>query len=187
MEQLIEQRPPRAARTFEPGKIVMDARTDLIARPANPSVVLTRVFRARPELVFKAWTNSTLLAQWWGPHGFTNRICELDARRGGRIRIDMAAPGGTVYLVRGAFHEITFPEQIVFTATALEDDAGDSQLEALNTATFVEHEGKTQLVLQARVLKASPAAAAALAGMEEGWSQSLDRLGDLVTKLNEGI
>jgi len=46
----------------------------------NPSVVLTRVFDAPRELVFKSWTDPEHMAQWWGPHGFTTPVCELDVR-----------------------------------------------------------------------------------------------------------
>ncbi len=46
-------------------------------------LVLTRVFDAPRELVFKVWTDPKHVAQWWGPHGFTNPVCELDLRPGG--------------------------------------------------------------------------------------------------------
>ncbi len=40
---------------------------------------LKRTFDAPRELVFKAWTDPTLVAKWWGPNEFTTPICELDA------------------------------------------------------------------------------------------------------------
>jgi uncharacterized protein YndB with AHSA1/START domain len=43
-------------------------------------LVLSRVFDAPRELVFQAWTDPKHLAQWWGPKGFTNPVCEVDAR-----------------------------------------------------------------------------------------------------------
>ncbi|MGI8552697.1 MAG: SRPBCC family protein [Dehalococcoidia bacterium] len=56
----------------------------------------------------------------------------------------------------------------------------------LYTGTFDEHNGKTKLTLQAVVLKSAPEAAAALDGMEEGWSQSLDRLVEHTVSLGNG-
>ncbi|MFZ0859848.1 MAG: SRPBCC domain-containing protein [Candidatus Sulfotelmatobacter sp.] len=35
------------------------------------------------RLVFKAWTDTKHMAQWWGPNGFTNPVCELDVRASG--------------------------------------------------------------------------------------------------------
>ena len=63
---------------------------------AEHQLRITRVFDAPREVVFKAWTDPQLLAQWWGPKGFTNPVCELDARPGGAIRVHMRGPDGTV-------------------------------------------------------------------------------------------
>jgi uncharacterized protein YndB with AHSA1/START domain len=139
-------------------------------------LVITRVFDAPRELVFKAWTDTKHLAQWWGPNGFTNPVCELDARVGGLIRIHMRAPNGIVYPMKGVFEEIDEPERLVFISSAL-DDKGDSMFDVRNSVTFAEQGGKTILTLQARVIKASAQAPQYLQGMQAGWTQSLDRLG----------
>jgi uncharacterized protein YndB with AHSA1/START domain len=122
------------------------------------------------------------VAQWWGPKGFTNPVCEMDARPGGSIRIDMRGPDGTVYPMKGEFREIETSQRLVFTSSALEDEKGNPQLEALNTVMFVGQGNKTKLTLQAYVMKATPAAEGALAGMEEGWNQGLDRLEEFLAK-----
>ena len=152
-------------------------------RPATRDLVLTRIFDAPRELVFKAWTDPKHIAQWWGPKGFTNPVCELDVRPGGAIRTDMRGPDGVVYPMGGVFHEIAEPERLVFTSSAFEDAHGTPQLEVLNTVTFVEHDGKTKLTLHAVVVKAAPEVAAALAEMEEGWTQNLVRLEELMAKI----
>ncbi len=122
------------------------------------------------------------MAQWCGPHGFTNPICELEVRTGGGIRIDMTGPDGVVYPMKGVFYEIAAPERFVFTSSAFHDAKDNPGLEALNTVTFAELNGKTTLTLHAVVVKSPPAVARAPEGMEEGWSQSLERLGELVAK-----
>ncbi len=148
------------------------------AEATDRELVITRVFDAPRELVFKAWTDPKHVAEWWGPKGFTNPICELDLRPGGAIRIDMRGPDGVVYPMKGVFHEIVEPERLVVTTSAFEDQEGNPQLEVLNTVTFAEYNGKTKLTLRAVVVKSAPEVAAALDGMEEGWSQSLERLAD---------
>ena len=152
-----------------------NATVSAVQEPAQWDLVLTRVFDAPRELVFKAWTDTKHLAQWWGPNGFTNPVCEIDARAGGAIRIDMRAPDGVVYPMKGVFEEITAPERLVFISTAL-DDKGNSLFDILNTVTFADQRGKTTLTLQARVIKATTQAPQYLKGMEAGWTQSLDRL-----------
>ena len=145
-------------------------------------LVITRTIKAPREVVFKAWIDQKLMAQWWGPDGFTNPVCELGVRPGGAIRIDMRGPDGTVYPMKGVFREIKQPERLIFTSSALVDEKGDSQLENLNTIMLVGLGKKTKLTVQVDVVKSTPAAEEALAGMEEGWKQSLDRLEELLTK-----
>ncbi len=138
-------------------------------------LVLTRVFDAPRELVFKAWTDPKRVAQWWGPHGFTNPVCELDVRPGGAILIHMRGPDGTVYPMTGVYQEVVPPERLVFTIAVL-DANGNPMFEVLTTVTFAEQSGKTKQILRARVIKRTAQAAPYLAGMEAGWTQMLDRL-----------
>jgi uncharacterized protein YndB with AHSA1/START domain len=145
-------------------------------------LVLTRVFDAPRKLVFKAWTDPKHLQQWWGPHGFTNPRCEVDVRPGGAIHIDMRGPDGTVYPMTGSYEEIDEPERIVFISSALDKD-GNPLFEIRTTVTFAEQGDKTKLTVQARVVKTTPAAAPHLAGMEIGWTQTLERLAAYVVKL----
>jgi len=138
-------------------------------------LVLTRVFDAPRELVFKVWTDPKHVAQWWGPKGFTNPFCELDLRPGGAILIHMRGPDGTVYPMTGVHQEVVRPERLVFTSGALDAD-GNPLFEVLTTVTFTEESGKTKQILKARVIKRTAQAAPYLAGMEAGWTQSLERL-----------
>ena len=160
----------------------MAERSKSTAKTTDRVLVLTRVLDAPRAVVFKAWTDAKQMARWWGPKGFTNPVCELDVRPGGAIRIHMRGPDGVVYPMGGVFHEIREPERLVFTSTAIPDAKGMPQLEVLNTVTFADQKGKTLLTLEARVVKATPEAGGALAGMDKGWSQTLDRLGKFVAK-----
>ena len=45
-------------------------------------MVVTRVFDAPRELVWKAWTDPKYNMQWWGPKGFTAPVCKMDFRCG---------------------------------------------------------------------------------------------------------
>jgi len=160
----------------------MDASRSRDLQPAARELVLTRVFKAPRRLVFEAWTDQELLAQWWGPRGFTNPVCELDARVAGTIRIDMRGPDGTVYPMTGVIREIVEPERLVFICTPLDRD-GRAIFEVENTVTFTERSGKTTVTVQARVGMSTPAAVPYLEGMEPGWSQSLERLAKQLTSM----
>jgi uncharacterized protein YndB with AHSA1/START domain len=144
-------------------------------------LVLTRVFDAPRELVFKAWTDPKQVAQWWGPRGFTNPVCDLDVRPGGAIRIHMRGPEGTVYPMTGVYQEVVEPERLVFTSAALDAD-GNPMFEVLTTVTFAEQGGKTKQIMRARVINTTAQAAPYIAGMEQGWTQSLERLAESLAK-----
>ena len=146
-------------------------------------LTFTRVFDAPRELVFKAWIAPKQMAQWWGPKGFTNPVCELDVRPGGAIRIHMRAPNGVVHPMTGTFREIVVPKRLVFTAVA-EDQAGKPLLEALTTVTFEEQSGKTKLTVHASAVGLVDVGWQMLEGMEAGWTQSLERLAELVARPN---
>jgi uncharacterized protein YndB with AHSA1/START domain len=142
-------------------------------------LVITRVFDAPRDLVFKAWTDPAHLARWWGPERFTNPRCELDLRPGGAIRIDMRSPDGTVYPMAGTFEEIVAPERLVFRSAAL-NEKGEALFEVLTTVTFAQEADKTKLTMRAHVTKTTAEAEQHLLGMEAGWTQSLQRLENYV-------
>lgn len=150
-----------------------------VETPARREVTLTRIVDAPIEMVWAAWTDPRHLAQWWGPKMFTNPVCELDLRPGGAIHIDMRAPNGVVHPMTGAFEEIVPCERLVFTSVARDLD-GNPLLEGRNTVTFEDAGGKTKVTVHSRAVGISPSAPQMLAGMEMGWSQSLDKLAGLV-------
>jgi uncharacterized protein YndB with AHSA1/START domain len=140
---------------------------------------LKRFFAAPREQVFAAWTKPEILAQWWGPKGYTNPVCEADARPGGAIRIHMQAPDGTVYPMTGRFVEFYPPYRFHFTASPLDKD-GNAVFENWNSVFFTEVEGGTEVTLDVHVTNPKPGAEQYLKGMDAGWNSSLDRLGDLL-------
>ncbi len=148
---------------------------------AEREITITRVFDAPRALVFKAWTDAKLLAQWWGPKGFTNPVCEIDPRVGGALRIHMRAPDGSIYPMKGEIREIVPPERLAFTNIAL-DEAGNAIIEGFTTVTFADEAGKTRLTLHTRGSAVVEKAVAYLQGMEMGWTMSIDKLQALLAR-----
>lgn len=152
----------------------MTGRRDAISYEGQ-ELAFTRTLSAPRARVWRAWTDPKQLALWWGPNGFTNPVCELDPRPDGVIRIHMRAPDGTVYPMIGTVREVTSPERLVFASEALED--GKPLFRVLTTVTLAEQDGRTVQTVRARVEKVmAEKAADYLRGMQEGWSQSLERL-----------
>lgn len=143
------------------------------------AVEIVRVFDAPRALVWRAWTDPKMLAQWFGPRGFTSSVPELDVRVGGGLRIVMHGPDGNDYPMKGVFREVRPPERLVFTNIAVDKD-GNHLLEGETTVTLTEKSGKTTLTLKTFAVGKVPIAPQMLAGMEAGWTQSIDKLEELV-------
>lgn len=157
----------RAAETYD--------RLEELLETMPRELKITRVFNAPRELVFKAWTERERVRQWWGPKGFTCPVCEIDVRPGGAIKIDMQGPDGTIYPMGGEYKEIVPPERLVFTSWA-PNQRGARMFEMLNTLTFTDLGGKTELKVDVRAVMVTGDAAYPLQGMTQGWTEMIERL-----------
>lgn len=147
-------------------------------------MTMTRDFDAPRELVYRAWTEPAHLARWWGPHGFTNPVVETDPRPGGRWRIDMRAPDGTVYPNAGEYLEVREAERLVYTDVVDEGETawGDSPPpSAVHTVTFEDADGGTRVTVVVRLDSPEARNAMIEMGAVDGWNQSMERLDALVT------
>jgi uncharacterized protein YndB with AHSA1/START domain len=151
---------------------------------SKKELTLDRTFDAPIDLVWKAWTDSEMISQWWGPRGATTPTCEWEFKVGGNIHIVMLAGEelgplkGQEWPMTGTFTQIDEPKRLVFTTTALRDDK--PMLKNLVTVTFEEQNGKTTMTVHIVVTKVTPEAAGPLQGMEMGWNQQLDKLGEFL-------
>lgn len=147
----------------------------------RPVVRLSRVFDAPRTLVYQAWTDPAHVARWWGPHDFTNPVCRMDVRPGGGLRIDMKGPDGTLFPMTGVFREVIPNERLVFASYAFVGSPdGEPGIESVSTVTFADEGTGTLLRWEEKVISYRPDFMRAIAGMEEGMKQSLDRLATLL-------
>ena len=81
-------------------------------------IIVTRLFDAPVELVWKAWTDPKQVMRWWGPQYYTSPSCKIDFREGGRYIFCMHAPkdqGGQDSYTAGVYRKIIPMELIEFT------------------------------------------------------------------------
>jgi uncharacterized protein YndB with AHSA1/START domain len=145
-----------------------DARTTEGPGQAGHKLIITRIFNAPRELVFKVWTDPAHVAQWWGPSGFKTTIQEMDVRPDGHWRYTMRGPDGKDYPFDGHYVEVVKPERLVFDGTI----HGVPSQGVWTEVTFAEQEGKTMVTVQ----QVYSFESAATRGAPIGWNQQLDRL-----------
>ena len=167
----------------------MAERQNPAAEPAQREIVITRVFDAPRELVWKAWTDPELLGQWWGPKGFTSPVNKIDLRVGGKYLSCMRSPEGQDFWSTGVYREIVPPERLVCTDSFADADGnpvpasyygmpGEWPAEAVITLTLEDEGGKTKLTLRHAGLPADENADMA----QTGWAESLDKLAEFLSR-----
>jgi uncharacterized protein YndB with AHSA1/START domain len=146
---------------------------------SDREIVLTRVFDAPRELVFEAWTDPEQVVQWWGPHGFTTTVHEMNVRPGGIWRFVMHGPDGTDYGNKVEFIEVTRPARLVYNhGPDGESDAPSFRV----TVTFDEEDGGTRLTLRLVFKSSDERDRAVEFGAVEGGKQTLERLAEHLAK-----
>ena len=151
-------------------------------------MVITRVFDAPRELVWKAWTDPKYIMQWWGPKGFTSPSCEIDFRVGGKFLYCMRTPDGQEGWNVGEFLEIVLHEKIV--SSMYFSDSKGNRVEPAHYG--IEHEtiddspnvilfedignGQTKLTFIGNETMKD----ATESGQLEGWKEQLDKIAELL-------
>jgi len=151
----------------------MDARVRNSA--AERELNIRRTFNAPRELVFRAWTEPQMLAQWSCPLGFTFSENRGELRVGGAFSARMRSPEGTEHRLRGVYREIVPPERLVFTHCWV-DEHGTPGPETVVTVTLAERDGRTEMTFHQGLF----ASVEARIGHEQGWTSCFERLVELL-------
>jgi uncharacterized protein YndB with AHSA1/START domain len=150
---------------------------------SDRELVLTRLIDAPREKIFRAWTEPTLLKQWFAPLPFTTPLAELDVRPGGSSLVVMRDPAGNDYPNRGVYLEIVKNEKIIFTDAFVK--AWEPSEKPFFTAilTFEDQGGKTKYTARALHWTVADREAHEKMGFHEGWGQCTDQLAKLAATL----
>jgi uncharacterized protein YndB with AHSA1/START domain len=153
--------------------------TAVVTLPSDTQILITRDFNAPRHLVFRAWTTPDLIRRWWsGDRGEVTSV-EVDLRVGGTWRYVMTANGGFEVAFHGEYREVVPDERIVST----EVFEGYPDAEAVSTATFTEHDGRTTLALLVDHPSKETRDAHINSGMEQGMQESMDHLEQVAVSL----
>jgi uncharacterized protein YndB with AHSA1/START domain len=164
---------------------VSNARNSDATKAVAQELVITRVFDAPREIVWKAFTDPEHLVRWWGPKNYTSPACKIDLRVGGKYLFCMRSPEGQEYWSTGVYREIVPPERIVCTDSFADQDGNvvppshygfndDFPRELVMTVIFEEQDGKTKMTLRHAGMPAGDMSEMAGAG----WNESFDKLAE---------
>jgi uncharacterized protein YndB with AHSA1/START domain len=155
--------------------------TTIKAEPGKQEFFIHREFEAPRELVFKAFTDPELLAQWLGISDFTCKVDQFEPGSGGKWRFIHAGKDGTEYGFHGVCHEETMPERIIQTFEF--EGLKEESYVVLQTARFESLPGKrTRALFQSVFQSVANRDHMLRSGMEKGMNDSHERLDELFEK-----
>jgi len=147
---------------------------DLAVPP--PPLKISRVFHARRETVFKAWSSAEHVKRWFCPETFTVPDARVEMRVGGAFDVCMRSPRGADHWMNGVVVEVTPPSRLVFDARVTGAD-GAPLFSAGTEVAFCDALGGTRLdIVQTYRLANPEVATPMIKGAPEGWRTTLDKL-----------
>jgi uncharacterized protein YndB with AHSA1/START domain len=152
---------------------------------ALPPLRLSRIFHARRETVFKAWSSAEHVKRWFSPAGFTVPNATVRIEVGGPFEVCMRSPAGEEHWIRGTFVEVA-PYRRLVIDMLVTDGAGKKLFRADTEVDFADALGGTRIDLVQTYTLIDPSVEWMVTGAPEGWRTTLDKLEKEVVRLQGG-
>jgi uncharacterized protein YndB with AHSA1/START domain len=151
------------------------------AEPGKQNIVVTQIFDAPREMVWKVFTDPKLISRWWGPKRLKNTIEKMEVKIGGSWRIVQLDPEGNEYAFHGVFHDIQPPKR---TTRTMEWEGMPGHV-LLETVTLEEFDGKTKATNTSVFQSVEDRDGMVQTGMEEGVTESYYRFIELLEEIQK--
>jgi len=168
-----------------------------VLQTQSKDFVITRMFDAPRELVWKCFTEPARMNEWFGPKGSTFVASNMDLRVGGTYHGAMRDPQGNVMWAKFVYREIVPPELLVWEHSFSDEAGGLTRhplsptwpLKLLTRVTLEQAAaGKTKLTLRWTPLDASEEEqktfAAARDSMQGGWTGTFEQLDAYLARID---
>jgi len=159
-------------------------KTMIIAEPNKQELFITREFEAPRELVFKAYTDEKIYAQWLGPHGLETWFEVFEPVSGGKYKFVQKDQDGNEFSFHGVTHEVVLNERIIGTFEF--DGLPEAGHVTLETTRFESLTGnRTRVTSQSIFQSVADRDAMVQSGMEHGVVEGYERLDDILESLKK--
>lgn len=157
----------------------MDHATEMAALADN-ELLITRVFDAPAELVWRLWSQREHMMRWLGPKDFECTSLTMDFRPGGAWRACIASAEYGDSWMGGQYRAIEAGRRLEFTFAW--DDAEDVERETVVTVSLEDQDGKTLQRFHQTPFKSRESRDSHVGG----WDSSFDRAVDYAASLAHG-
>lgn len=149
----------------------------------NKELLITHLFDASPEIVFKAWTDPEQLKHWYAPDGCTIEFKTISVKQGGTFHSCIHDPIHGECWIKGIYHEVVPSEKLVLSMVLTNEKGDDVSAIAagkpedwpqaiVTTVTFASIGKQTKLTLHQTVAEEE----AKKTGAYQSWFSMFNRL-----------
>ena len=149
------------------------------------TVVMSGIFNAPREIVWTAFTEPKHVVHWYGGHGFSNPVCEMDVRPGGTWHHVMRTPDGSEHTLDFVYVEVKKPEKLVWQNKDYGKRLPGKPPNRHMTVTLDELGNRTKWTLVARFDSFADRDLSVQMGFARMIEQGSEKLDDLVKGLAE--
>ena len=154
----------------------------ITAEPGKQELFITREFDAPRELVFKAYTDPEIYAQWLGPNGLKTWFEVFEPVSGGKYKFVQKDKDGNEFSFHGVTHEVFAPERIIGTFEF--DGLPETGHVILETTRFEALPGnRTRITSQSVFQSVADRDGMVQSGMEQGVVEGYERLDEILAKM----
>ena len=150
----------------------------------NKKITITRNFDASPEEVWKTWTQSKYLDQWWAPKPWKAETKTFEFKEGGHWLYAMVGPNNEKHWARVDY--ISIDDKKSFQAAdAFCDENGNlnKEMPKMNWKnTFQSSGNDTKVTVEISFTKEADMTQILQMGFEEGFKMGLENLDEVLSK-----
>lgn len=150
-------------------------------------LLISHLFDAPREIVFRAWTDPEKLKHWYAPDGCTVEFRHIDVRPGGSFHSCVHDPAYGDCWITGTYLEVSAPEKLIFTMVLSDKDGNDVRSaaagkpedwpeELLTTVTFEPVKQQTKVTIHQTV----PEEEAKKTGAYQSWIKMFNKLNQML-------
>ena len=153
---------------------------DMVKDASNKKLTITRGFSAPVEQVWRAWTESRLLDQWWGPKPWRVETKEMDFREGGHWLYAMVGPEGEKHWSKAEYQTIV-PQKSFSGLDGFCDENGNINPDMPRSRwynRFEEDGDGTKVIVEITFEKEGDLEKTLEMGFEQGFATGLQQLED---------
>lgn len=151
----------------------------------NKTINIQREFNANLELVWKAWTEATLLDLWWAPKPYRSQTKSMNFEEGGFRLYAMISPENQEHWAREDYQKIEYSKSFAATKTFC-DEIGHIAKETPSSFwnhNFTQGAGKTRVTIDIQYDKVSDLERIMEMGFKEGFTTDLMQLDNVLETL----